>query len=130
MMSDFDGAITNAILVAPPDARTDQVIDSIVSAWRDSGGDPRVGASLPPLMERCGLRVEVVEPVVRIARPGTPLWGWPRAFFDSFLPGLVAQGRLSPHALEEFDRRWAELERIPGACFHSPPMVRIVARKR
>lgn len=123
--SRYDG-----VYLAPPHPGLERIFQAVVEAWRASGGNPRVGADLPALMERCGLSVEAIEPISRIARPGTQLWAWPRTFLDNFLPGLVEQGRLAAEERDAFEALWAEREAMPGAYFHSPPMIRMVARRR
>jgi SAM-dependent methyltransferase len=120
----------DAVQIAPGHASWRPVISAIVEAWRSGGGDPSIGAALPAMMERCGLEVTHVRPISRVGRPGTAVWNWPRTFFDNFLPGLVEAGRLSAEQLAEFDARWAEWEKLPGAFFVSPPMVEIVGVKR
>ncbi|HYW09016.1 MAG TPA: methyltransferase domain-containing protein [Longimicrobium sp.] len=117
----------SAVQLAPEPPVFIRVREAVVAAWRGSGGNPSVGAALPALMERCGLRVRHIRPISRIARPGTALWKWPKSFFDNFLPGLVAAGTLDAATLAEFNAAWAELEGVPGALFVTPPMVEIVA---
>jgi SAM-dependent methyltransferase len=119
-----------AVQVAPEHPSLQRIFPAIVRAWRERGGDPNVGAALPAMMERCGLRVAHLRPISRIGRPGTAMWRWPRSFFDNFLPALVQAGLLSAEEHAEFDARWAEWERLPGAFFVSPPMVEVVGVRR
>jgi SAM-dependent methyltransferase len=120
----------DAVQIAPEDPAFARIFPAVVRAWRERGGDPSVGAALPAMMERCGLRVTHIRPIRRIGRPGTALWQWPRTFFDNFLPTLVEAGLLSAGELAEFDARWREWESVPGAFFASPPMVEVVGVKR
>jgi SAM-dependent methyltransferase len=118
------------VMMAPEDPAFDRVFTAFVAALRAAGGDPHFGATLPARLERAGLAVEHVEPLSRVARPGSALWRWPKSFFDNFLPGLVASGQLAREELDAFDARWAEREKDPGAFFVSPPMIEVVAVKR
>jgi SAM-dependent methyltransferase len=126
----LDYARYEGVYYAPKNPLFEHFFRVVVDTWWDSGGNPHIGMDLPAIMERHGLTAELVEPVVRVATPGTPLWSWPRTFFDNFVPHLVAEGRLSPAERDEFEAAWSALKDVPGAYFHTPPMVRIVARKR
>jgi SAM-dependent methyltransferase len=118
------------VMMAPEDPAFDAVFSAIVTSWRDSGGDPHVGARLPALMEEAGLEVAHVRPIVRGARPGSAVWQWPRTFFTNFLPVLVRGGYITREQADAFDARWAERERTPGAFFSTPPMVEVIGVKR
>ncbi|HEX8692468.1 MAG TPA: methyltransferase domain-containing protein [Longimicrobium sp.] len=118
------------VLVAPEDPAFDRVFAAMMASWRASGGDPHLGARLPALMEQAGLRVVHVETLVRTGRPGSGVWEWPRTFFTNFLPTLVSNGFLTRADADEFDARWAERERDPGAFFSTPPMVEVIGVKR
>src|SRR5687768_4077287 len=81
-----DYSYYEGLQLAPTHPAMQLVVEAIVHSWRESGGDPDIGARLPALMQEAGLRVESVVPVARIARPGSALWQWPRTFFDNYLP--------------------------------------------
>ncbi len=118
------------VVVAPEHPVFERVFAAVVASWRASGGNPHVGAELPAAMERAGLEVVRVEPIVRTARPSDALWRWPRTFFDNYLPTLVSGGYLDWDDMEEFDARWAEWEHRPGVFFQTPPMVEVVGVRR
>ncbi len=99
-------------------------------SWRDSGGDPEIGCRLPAMLARCGFEIRSTQPLVRIARPGEPLWQWPNTFFGNFVPALVAKGYLTPGDQEAFARDWAARSGDPSACLYTPAMVEIIAVKR
>ena len=71
-----------------------------------------------------------LRPLVRLGRPGTALWDWPRTFFTNFLPALVEMGEITEDDRETFDREWAVRARDPSAYLLTPPMVEVVAMKR
>jgi SAM-dependent methyltransferase len=119
-----------AIQLAPGDPAFDAVIDGVVRSWREAGGDPSVASRVPAMMEEAGLRVVSVTPVARIARPGDALWSWPRTFFDSYLPGLVANGFLTGEQRDAFDRLWERRTAGAGSYFATPPMAIVVGERR
>lgn len=118
-----------ALALAPPSATLARVVDAVAASWRAHGGDPEIGLRLPLLLERHGLRVERVAPLVRCTRPGQALWEWPGTFFRTFTPKLVETGYLTRAEHEAFHREWDERTRRGDSVFVSPPMLDIVAVK-
>jgi SAM-dependent methyltransferase len=117
------------VVLAPPSDAFARVVRGVDASWRASGGDPDVGQRLPQLLERAGLRVREVAPLVRIGRPGTMVWDWPPAFFRLFLPRLVAGGFLAQADADAYWRDVQARERDPAAFLATPPMLDIVAEK-
>lgn len=112
--------------MGPRSAASERVFRAVGESFRRHGGNPDVGMDIPRHMQAAGLEVRSVRPLVRVGRPGSALWEWPRTFFQIFLPTLVADGSLSAaeHAefWEDYDARSAD----PAAFFMSPPMVEVI----
>lgn len=118
-----------AMLLSPPSEHFTRVIRVVAESWRRRGGDPDVCLRIPSMMTRHGLTVERVRPIVRSARPDSPLWQWPESFFRNYIPLLVDQGLLTAEEQKMYDQAWAERTANPAAYFCSPPMMEIIARK-
>jgi len=118
------------ITVAPQCEAFRRVFRAVHASWRAHGGDPDIGCRLPGLLHRAGFEVKEINPLLRLARPGSPLWDWPDTFFDIYLPALVKMRLITPAHERAFRREWAGRSRDPGAFFTSPPMVEIIAVKR
>jgi len=118
-----------AMLLSPPSEQFTRVVRVVAESWRRRGGDPNICQRIPSTMVHCGLTVERMRPIVRSARPDSPLWLWPESFFRNFLPLLVEQGLLTLEEQRAYDRLWAERTADPAAFFCSPPMMEIIARK-
>jgi SAM-dependent methyltransferase len=119
-----------SITVAPQSEAFRRVFRAVHQSWRARGGDPDVGCRLPGLLERAGFEIEDLQPIVRLARPGSALWDWPDTFFDIYLPTLVKTGFINATDEKAFRRDWAKRSRDKGAFFTSPPMVEIIAVKK
>lgn len=115
--------------LAPPGPAHARVVQVLMEQWRHSGGDPAIGLRLPAVLGRHGLVVEVIRPIQRLLRPGSPAWEWPSAFFRQEVPNLVAQGHLSAHEQSAFEAEWAARSADETAYFWAPPMVEVIARK-
>ncbi len=112
--------------IGPRSAAVERVFQAVGESFRRHGGNPDVGMELPRHMHAAGLEVRSVNPLVRVGRPGSALWEWPRTFFQIFLPTLVADGWLSAAEHAEF---WADYDMRsadPAAFFMSPPMVEVI----
>jgi ubiquinone/menaquinone biosynthesis C-methylase UbiE len=118
------------ITIAPQSEVFRRVFRAVHQSWQARGGDPDIGCRLPGLLERAGFEVKEVAPIVRLARPGSPLWDWPDTFFDIYLPTLVKARFISATEERAFRREWARRSRDSGAFFTSPPMVEIIAVKK
>lgn len=119
-----------AAVIAPKDEIFDHVFRVVAKSFRMRNGNPSVGSSVPAMMERCGLEVRQINPLIRIARPGTALWKWPETFFQNYLSVLVEMHLLSEAEKETFERKWAERSSDPGAFFSTPPMIEVIGFKK
>lgn len=108
-----------------------RVYGAVAETWRERGGDPDVGARVPTIMHRAGFEVTEINHITRVARPGSALWNWPLDFFKSYLPTLVAAGRITEAERTIFEDAWRErTEDRAASFFFTPPMVEVVGVKR
>lgn len=119
-----------ALRLFPRSEAFDRVIEKVAESWRIRGGDADIAARLPGMMIRCGLEIREIKPIVRIARPGSPLWQWPELFFTNFLPTLVEMNLITPAQVTAFQADWRARSADPAAFLSTPAMVDIIAVKR
>ncbi|MCB0713267.1 MAG: methyltransferase domain-containing protein [Ignavibacteriae bacterium] len=100
-----------------------------LEVWREEGCDINIGQRIPQMFQRSGLQVESIEPIARIARPGSMTWEWIGSFLKIWGPKLVGHGLLSEEEEEELQRAWQRHEADPAAFCVAPIMVSIVGRK-
>jgi len=122
---DYEG-----VLIAPDCDVFKRVFKMVARSWRMRGGNPDIGAEVPRLMSRCGFAVREIRPIVRVARPGSPLWKWPETFFANYLAPLVEWGLISKSDGKNFQREWRRRSRDPSAFFVTPPMIEFIGVKR
>jgi SAM-dependent methyltransferase len=116
-----------AFTVAPRTEAIERVIRATDASIRAAGGNPDVGRDLPGIMERCGLRVRHLAPLVRVARPGSALWQWPETFFATYLDTLVGMGLLREEEGAAFRTEWRRLSADSAAFLFTPTMIELVA---
>lgn len=119
-----------SMTLAPRRAAFTRVIRAVGESWRQRGGDPDIVARLPAMCRRHGLVVEHIGLNERVARPGTPIWHWPDAFWASYLPRLVEMGHISAAERADFETAWAEASSDPDAFMFLPPLYDVIAVKR
>ena len=120
----------HATKLYPPSPAFDRVLEAVFESWGRTGGDLNVGERLPELLAGAGFRVVDLVPILRFARPGTPLWEWPTGFFFGYVPRLVEAGLLTNAERRAFEADWHQREQNPWAFLSAPPMVGIIAEKR
>ena len=118
------------VLISPNCDVFKRVFRMVARSWRMRGGNPDVGAEIPGVLARCGFVVRETKPIVRAARPGSPLWKWPETFFAIYLPALVEMGLIDESDQQSFQREWRKRSRDPSAFFVTPPMLEIIAVKK
>ncbi len=126
----LDYANYEAFSMAPASSAVERVIQATGESVRMRGGDFGVGRVIPELMHAAGFDSEYLEPVVRIARPGSALWNWPASFFRNYLPTLVELNLISVAEREAFESVWQERSNNANAYLVTPTMVGVVGVKR
>jgi ubiquinone/menaquinone biosynthesis C-methylase UbiE len=119
-----------AVQIAPEYEAFRKFFRAVAHSWRQHGGDPNIGAALPGLLQQHGFVVREITPLLRVARPGKPLWHWPDSFFKNYVPVLVKAGLLTPTDARLFFQEWRRRSKDPAAFFVTPPMVEIIAIKK
>lgn len=107
----------------------ERIFRAVEQSCADSGGSLSVAGRMPALMRAAGLRVDHVEPLQQVGRPGTPVWTWVSNFQRLYFPTLVARGYITPSELGEFTEWWDTVGRNPDSLFFAPPMLGVVAVK-
>ena len=113
----------------PRSAALDRVARAVEESVRARGGDLDMMGHLPAIMARCGLSVQEIKPVVRVARPGSALWQWPITFFRNFLPILVEGGFLTSDEARAFEDDWEDRSNDPSTFLCTPPMLEMIGLK-
>jgi SAM-dependent methyltransferase len=112
----------------PKDPAIDRVIDAFRAAYRASGGDVWIGATLPQHFARLGARADVL-PFVRSGYVDDPIWVWVERFLFEHIDTVVTGGQLAEADRSAFEAAWRKLRETPGALLFSPIQVTLIARR-
>ena len=118
------------VLIAPNCEVFRRFFKMVAHSWRMRGGNPDIGAEIPNILARCGFEVKEIKPLLRVARPGSPLWKWPETFFENYLPVLIQLGLFNESDKKTFKHEWRKRSRDPSAFFVTPPMIEAIGIKR
>lgn len=111
----------------PPHPRHCIAVRACLASWADTHIDAAAHAAA--FAERAGLELELLEPIVRIGTPGSPVWSWLEGFHRSYLPRLVQRGLLSDDEVREALAAWQRHARLPGARVLAPTMASVILRR-
>lgn len=117
------------LTLAPRSPALEKVVQAVGASQRATGGDPDLCARVPGWFQKYGFEVREIQPILRAARPGDPLWQWPATFFHIYAPRLVQMGFLKEAEQADFERDWAERTRDPSSFFVTPPVFDIIGVK-
>lgn len=117
-----------SMTMAPRRKSHDRAVEATVRSWTGHGGDPDVGARLPELFAKHGLRLDEIRPHLRVARGSDSMFAWPNTWWRTFGPKLVAMGELSQ---ADCDELIADLESIAdgNGFVQCPPVYEFLATK-
>ncbi|MFZ4573297.1 MAG: methyltransferase domain-containing protein [Phycisphaerales bacterium] len=118
-----------SMTLAPRREAFSRVISAVAASWRSRGGDTDIMGRLPGMFARQGFRIDHLDVVQRIARPGTTMWHWPNAFWRTFTPRLVETGFITAADKEAFDQTWEQASKDPAAFIQLPPVYELIATK-
>ncbi|HWE45405.1 MAG TPA: methyltransferase domain-containing protein [Caulobacteraceae bacterium] len=97
--------------------------------WRQAGGEPDIGRSLPDLLPRCGLKIRELRPMVEAVRPGDFFWQWPRAFLDTYPQHLADEGKVDQAFADRVTQELREAEADPQTVMITPLVLEVIAEK-
>ncbi|MAY75316.1 MAG: hypothetical protein CMJ31_11465 [Phycisphaerae bacterium] len=118
-----------SMTLAPRRPEMTRLVEAIAKGIRMRGGDPDLMGRLPRLLASHGFRIDHLDQLQRIARPGTSMWTWPGTFWRSVVPRLVATGLLEEAEAEAFSAVWMEVSADRNTFIHLPTVYETLATK-
>ena len=115
--------------VSPRSQEIEALVQLVIRAWRDSGGEPDIGLDLPRWLRELGFDVRSTQTMVDVITPRDFAWEWPVSFVKSGVQRLQGLGYMTPETSEEALRAFAEAERRPGTLMVTPGVLEIIATR-
>ena len=112
----------------PPSADLDRFRTLVMKSWRDAGGEPDIGLTLPGWLEAEGLEAVETRPLIDVVQRSSFVWQWPLAFMRTNAARLVELGYATAEDAERFA---TALDRAgPSARMITPLVLEVIARRR
>jgi SAM-dependent methyltransferase len=102
-------------------------VSAVMKSWRETGGEPDIGAQIPAWLEAEGLTVLSTELVSYFLAPSDPLWVWPTSYIDNGGARLVELGQLSREAARQVSADVNAASANPTSRMVTPTLIEIVA---
>jgi hypothetical protein len=115
--------------MAPQSDDIDDFVKAVMASWRDAGGEPGIGLTLPQWTTACGLEITSVRPIVDIVSPGHPSWMWLRAFIQTGRQRLVDLGYLTDERAIAIWDTFKRLETTAATLMVTPGVIEVIARR-
>jgi len=93
------------------------------------GGDASVGGRLPGMFRRAGLEIEETTPIVKIGRPGSAVWKWLFAYYESVAGRYGRVSPLTPARAARLLRAWRRAAQDDSSLVIAPAVLDVVGRK-
>lgn len=114
--------------LAPECPPFDRFVDHVIRSWREDGGEPDVGRSIPGWLEASGFEVRSVRAIIEIVTPRDYMWQWPREFVRIGRTRLRDLGAIDQREADEIWREFTRTEAGPSARMITPAVMEIIAR--
>jgi SAM-dependent methyltransferase len=115
---------------APRSPELEKFVSAVMASWRDNGGEPDIGLSLPRWLEEIGFGLRSVRPIVDVVRRDDMKWEWLRSFIEVGRRRLVDLGYLTAGDAALIWDAFTKLEATPGLRMITPGVLEIVAAQR
>ena len=97
--------------------------------FESQGGDVNIGARLPLLYERAGLRVTDITSTTKVGRPGSPEWKWLTTYFLGVLARYADFRPFTPQQATSLRRHWLACAKRRTSLIISPTVIDVVGVK-
>jgi SAM-dependent methyltransferase len=116
--------------VSPRSALFEDMVDTVIETWRESGGEPDIGLDLPRWLIELGFELRSLAPVVHVVPPTSFVWQWPKSFIATGIARLVQLGAFTPERGREIHEAFAACEAAPNTLMITPSVLEIIAVRR
>ena len=113
----------------PRRASLEEFRSHVIASWRESGGEPDTGLSLPSWLANNGFTIRSVVPRIFCLRPGDYMWQWPAQFIHVHLLRLQELGKIDIGFAEKVRRDLRAAEEETNSFMLTPLVLEVVAEK-
>ena len=111
----------------PANPDMDRFRTLVMQSWRDAGGEPDIGLSLPSWLKAAGFEIVSLRPHIEIVQRTSFTWQWPAAFIAPNAARLAELGYIGEEEVERFARTLDDAD--PDAWLITPLVLEVIARR-
>ena len=97
--------------------------------FASQGSDANIGARLPDLYRKVGLKVMETVPNIKVGRPGSPVWTWLSTYFLGVMNRYAGHPPFTKARAASLRRRWLRAAREKTSLMIAPTVLDVVGRK-
>jgi SAM-dependent methyltransferase len=102
-------------------------VGAVMKSWRETGGEPDIGAQIPGWLESEGLTVLSSELVSYFLAPSDPMWVWPTSYVDNGGARLVELNQLTREEARRVSEDVVAAAGDPVSRMITPTLIEIIA---
>lgn len=115
---------------APRSPEHEEFVRLVMQSWRETGGEPDIGLSLPSWLKDLGFELKTLNPIIEIFPKTSYWWQWPKSFIDVGLRRMVDLGLLTKDRARAIKDDFAAREAQVGTLMITPAVLEIIAVRR
>jgi SAM-dependent methyltransferase len=112
---------------APRSEVFEEFVATVMRSWRENGGEPDVGMTLPRWLGDLGLQVTSLRPIVDVISPSSFIWEWPKTFVEVGLARLIDLGQITSARAQNVRDDFVKREAEEHALMITPAVMEIIA---
>lgn len=116
--------------LAPRSPEHEEFVRLVMKSWRETGGEPDIGLSLPGWLQELGFEIKSLNPIIEIFPKTSYWWQWPKSFIDVNLRRMVDLGLLTKERSQVIAEDFVARESQPGTLMITPAVLEIIAVRR
>lgn len=107
----------------------EHMADAVKKYYTENRGDPYIGARLPSMFKKAGLKLIDYHPNCLAGGPGSGVYEWAHSFFTVHTQMMVEKGIISQQLGDEMLADWHKHHENPDSIFFSPIVVDAAGQK-
>ena len=116
--------------LAPRCTEVEDFVGIVMRSWRDNGGEPDIGLSLPSWLQESGFIIKELHPIVDIVSPSNFVWQWPKTYLEVNIDRMRELGYIDAVKAQRVRKAFRSCETDPKTLMITPVVLEIIAGKR
>lgn len=106
-----------------------KAIAACLKSFKEQDGEIDIGRQLPRILEELGMKVTHMRLMSKLAQPDNVVWQWPKSFYHSYFPRLVASGYLTESEAKDALHDFEVLGQDNNSSLFCPILIEVIAEK-